>query len=60
MLIHGWPIASLGEDDNSIEILDQKIGYKLRENPPQKLKFREPIVAFLLSILINSLINITR
>ena len=54
---YGWPIASLGEDDNAIEVLDKKISYKYEKNH-SKLNFKEPIISFLPSILINSLINI--
>jgi hypothetical protein len=56
---YGWPEVSIGEDDNSTKVIKDNSEFKFKKNHSQ-LGYEEPIISFVPSILINSLIKIPK
>ena len=54
---YGWPEVSVGEDDNSVKVIKNNSKFKFKKNH-LKFGYEEPIISFVPSILINSLIKI--
>ena len=56
---YGWPEVSVGEDDNAIKVIKDNSDFKFKKNH-LKFGYEEPIISFVPSILINSLIKIPK
>lgn len=50
---YGWPIVTIGEDDNAQNVLEKQNNFKYKKNH-ESLNFKEPLISFVPSILINS------